>query len=312
MAEADDRITHDALIEADEAARRAALDPARSFIVQAPAGSGKTELIIQRFLRLLALVDKPEAIVAMTFTRKAAGEMQDRVVEALRSAERGTEVTSGHARTDAQPRARRPAARRGAWMAAPRCARPPAHPDHRRVLHRHRAPGAAELGSRRPAALPGRRERSFRRRGTRRASQHGCARSQRGERCSIISTTTPTAVSIFSRDFSPSASSGCVTSSASTSIGAARPRSRKRSRRRSASSLRASCRVFLAAEVPELMSLLRYAAAHLPPDSEHDLQVWSTLDALPGTTAEELSLWQGARRLAAVEGGAQRSATRST
>ena len=45
---------------ADWAAREQALDPSRSFIVQAPAGSGKTELLIQRYLRLLSIVDDPD------------------------------------------------------------------------------------------------------------------------------------------------------------------------------------------------------------------------------------------------------------
>ncbi len=74
-------------LKQDTASRAAALDISRSFLVQAPAGSGKTELLTQRFLALLATVDEPEEIVALTFTRKAAGEMVNRILGALEMAE---------------------------------------------------------------------------------------------------------------------------------------------------------------------------------------------------------------------------------
>ena len=69
----------------DQAQREEALDIGQSFIVQAPAGSGKTELLTQRYLKLLSVCDEPENIMAMTFTNKAVDEMTQRVLSALKS-----------------------------------------------------------------------------------------------------------------------------------------------------------------------------------------------------------------------------------
>lgn len=80
----------------DYLARQAALDATRSFAVSAPAGSGKTGLLTQRVLKLLSISQYPEEVLAITFTRKAAGEMQDRLLKALWNARENPEPENPH------------------------------------------------------------------------------------------------------------------------------------------------------------------------------------------------------------------------
>ncbi|UCH46957.1 MAG: UvrD-helicase domain-containing protein [Betaproteobacteria bacterium] len=60
-----------------------ALDPANSVVIEACAGSGKTWLLVSRIVRLLLAGVRPSEILAITFTRKAAQEMQARLHEWL-------------------------------------------------------------------------------------------------------------------------------------------------------------------------------------------------------------------------------------
>ena len=68
-------------ISIDSEERKTIIESDQSFIVSAPAGSGKTQVLVARMLKKLLIVDDAKEIIAITFTKKAANEMQQRIIE---------------------------------------------------------------------------------------------------------------------------------------------------------------------------------------------------------------------------------------
>ena len=68
----------------DRAARDFATDPHHNVVLEASAGTGKTSVLVERYLNLLRADVEPVNVLAMTFTRQAAAEMRGRIIAQLR------------------------------------------------------------------------------------------------------------------------------------------------------------------------------------------------------------------------------------
>ncbi len=78
----------------DADARRIAVDPTQNVVLEASAGTGKTRVLVERYVNLLLAGVDPERILAITFTRKAAAEMRQRIIERLKEASRTSQLTT--------------------------------------------------------------------------------------------------------------------------------------------------------------------------------------------------------------------------
>jgi len=79
----------------DHDARSAAVDPTRNIVLEASAGTGKTRVLVERYVNLLRAGVEPDHILAITFTRKAAAEMRQRIIDRMKEASRLSEFDAG-------------------------------------------------------------------------------------------------------------------------------------------------------------------------------------------------------------------------
>ena len=82
----------------DHKTREEVINPESSFLVQAPAGSGKTTTLARRILKLLTVVEDPKEIIAISFTNKAAAEMHEKVIDQYEDSKNGEIVKKIEAR----------------------------------------------------------------------------------------------------------------------------------------------------------------------------------------------------------------------
>ena len=81
--------------DADANARQFAVDPRNDVVLEASAGTGKTSVLVSRYVNLLKAGIDPANILAITFTRKAAAEMRERILHELRAAAARSELDRG-------------------------------------------------------------------------------------------------------------------------------------------------------------------------------------------------------------------------